>query len=167
MRQSWAIVSSQFDQQQMALLGFSMILLFYYLPKQVTLWLRNPVSQWERECTRQKKKKKKSPKNHFAIAGIWTRNLSLMSWVYPLDHGALPFANFLIKPLSNRQPLRRKNLLSSGFWTHGNLRVPCTNKPNLILQNTFQRFSLANVQGLLTLGLSQCSQVCVIHSPYL
>ena len=88
-----------------------------------------------RESAHGRRRRKKSPKNHFAIAGIWTLNLSLMSWVYPLDHGAQPFANFLIKPLSNLQPLRRKNLLSLGIWTHGNLRVPCTKKPNLIMQN--------------------------------
>ena len=74
----------------MALLGFSMIPIFYYLQEQVTLWLRNP-RQSERERVHLEEEKEKSPKNHCAMAENQTHDLSLLSRVlYPLDHGALP-----------------------------------------------------------------------------
>ena len=55
-----------------------------------------PVSLRERAHGRGKRRK--SPKNHFTIAGIGTHYLSLLSQVlHPLDHGALPSGSNLLQ----------------------------------------------------------------------
>ena len=65
----------------MVLLGISMIPLLYSLLEQVTLWLRNPVSQRERVHMEEEEEEEeeKSSRNHFAMAGISSLDLSLLT----------------------------------------------------------------------------------------